>query len=205
MKTIYVLLCSLTLITSCTTTYKAGQTPDDVYYSPTKPQYDYASTSTSDNEDYYSYRDDQYLRMKIRNRRLSSIDDFNYWYGSSWNYTYNPWGSSNVGWPYHYGGHYGSGWYDPCCHGPVVVIQKYPVYTPSNSPSSLKGYRNNQYNNSNYNVNKGGYKNTYNNSNDRYIPSNSNNSATPNRSYNPPVNGNKANDGPIKVPTRKAN
>jgi hypothetical protein len=28
-------------LSSCTTAYKTGQTPDDVYYSPTRPQDEY--------------------------------------------------------------------------------------------------------------------------------------------------------------------
>ena len=32
------------VLSSCTTAYKTGQTPDDVYYSPTRPQDEYVRT-----------------------------------------------------------------------------------------------------------------------------------------------------------------
>ncbi|HEX2534500.1 MAG TPA: hypothetical protein VHK69_12230, partial [Chitinophagaceae bacterium] len=81
-------LLSLAFLASCTSAYKTGQTPDDVYYSPTRPQDAYVHTETRQDrqerkyesdrrddrydEDYYY---DRYLRMKIRNRsRWSTID-----------------------------------------------------------------------------------------------------------------------------------
>lgn len=72
MKSPILLLAVLVLvISSCTTAYKTGQTPDDVYYSPERPQDEYVRTEREDNrryryeEDYY---EDRYLRMKVRNR-----------------------------------------------------------------------------------------------------------------------------------------
>ena len=107
-----VLILALTVLgfTSCTTAYKTGQTPDDVYYSPVRPQDESADEDRdSDRRSSYSdeYYDDRYLRMKVRNRyRWSNLDDwyytdrysigYNYYFGSfnnpfnRWNYYYNP-------------------------------------------------------------------------------------------------------------------
>lgn len=106
----------ITALTSCTTAYKTGQTPDDVYYSPVRPQDEYVRMEKEDDrrynyqEDYY---EDRYLRMKIRNRYMwNDLNDWysyerwgfghNYYYGSyynpynSWNYYYNPYCSPVV-------------------------------------------------------------------------------------------------------------
>ena len=87
---------SVALFTSCST-YKAGQTPDDVYYSPAKevaakPE---RETKRDRYEEYISAEDDRYLLMKIQNReRWSELDDYSYWNDSRYFdcnsvYTYN--------------------------------------------------------------------------------------------------------------------
>lgn len=158
---------------SCTTAYKTGQTPDDVYYSPTRPQEENDNVKKEEKKDYtYSdeYYSDRYLRMKVTNRyRWSDLNDwynydrysygYNYYYGSynnpynSWNYYYNPY---------------------CCCHtnniyngynSPKVALGR-PIIQPHNF--SLTGYTNSSYNNTNsaasgnrvYN-----YSNTNNNTN----------------------------------------
>jgi len=72
------------LLTSCSTAYRAGQTPDDVYFSPGKQVggEEYATNRKEQEEyqDYISSQDDAYLRRLVNNRnRWSSIDDFSYW------------------------------------------------------------------------------------------------------------------------------
>lgn len=98
-------------LTSCATTYKTGQTPDDVYYSPAKPDEAYVREENKDersNEDYYSL-DDYRLRMQMRNRTryCACNDDWYYdnWQTSnSWRYGWNnPWTwNTNSGWYYSY-------------------------------------------------------------------------------------------------------
>ena len=107
---ILLLAVSVAALSSCTTSYKTGQTPDDVYYSPARPQQDNEEVFSERQDDRRyrnEYYDDRYLRMKVHNRtRWSDLDDwynndryslgFNYSYGSynnpynSWNYYYNP-------------------------------------------------------------------------------------------------------------------
>jgi len=94
---------------SCTTAYKAGQTPDDVYYSPARDGAAYVQMEKRDRYDggrremnYYGdpymTGDDFYLRMMVRNRtRWSALDP--YFFNGFYN-PYNPayynnfWGSS---------------------------------------------------------------------------------------------------------------
>ncbi len=91
---------------SCSTSYQAGQTPDDVYYSPTKERGAREEYAQQRNTDTYqapqNSEDDNYLRMRVRNRsRWNSIDDFDYWsnpYRSNY-YSYNPHGLYS---PYNY-------------------------------------------------------------------------------------------------------
>jgi hypothetical protein len=88
-----ILLLALTaaVLSSCTTSYKSGQTPDDVYYSRSQPKEEYVNIDKEDDRQYRDrqddYYEDQYLRMKVRNRyRWSDLDD-PYYYSRRYNYT----------------------------------------------------------------------------------------------------------------------
>ena len=83
MKSILPLVSLVLLLASCTSAYKSGQTPDDVYYSPERPRPEYVRNDEREEEpdyresDRYSYEDDRYVRMKVRNRsRWSEFDDY---------------------------------------------------------------------------------------------------------------------------------
>src|SRR6185436_18878754 len=108
-KTILLLAVSAAILTSCSTSYKTGQTPDDVYFSPTRPQQEdeYGQSEKKDDRNNNESYEDRYLRMKVQNRtRWSELNDwyyydrysmsYNYYFGSyhnpynSWNYYYNP-------------------------------------------------------------------------------------------------------------------
>jgi len=111
---------SVAALTSCSTAYKMGQTPDDVYYSPAKvraevQQDDYVSTGNQPQrytgaqsrnaydsyEDFDSYRNDRFLRMSVGSTlRMGAFNDYYMYDGySNWkynNYAYNtnsPWNS----------------------------------------------------------------------------------------------------------------
>jgi hypothetical protein len=91
MKRFLPLLSLVFLVTSCSTTYKSGQTPDDVYFSPARPVDDNVKSEDREEkynkeENSYAYDDDRYLRLKIRNRdRWSEFDDY---YRDPYAYTY---------------------------------------------------------------------------------------------------------------------
>ena len=109
------------LLASCSTAYKQGQTPDDVYYSPAKEKTlakadnnrnndRYAGRNNDDYQDNITSSEDQYLRMKIQNRyRWNTIDDYDYWSSPSYafsNYygynSFNPLAFNSWGMNYYY-------------------------------------------------------------------------------------------------------
>lgn len=183
---------SVSLFTSCSTAYKAGQTPDDVYYSPARTvvsakEEERQQQQQEQYEEYVSSQDDRYLRMKVANRnRWNTLDDYEYWYDSRYdfcrnNYSFynsyaynNPWnagwqlgiGYARPGWGYGYG----LGWNNPMY---TLIYYGSPKFTGSGytSGSNLSAYRNKSY----LNTNNFG---TYNSKTGTYIPaaSNKNNS-----------------------------
>jgi hypothetical protein len=177
-----ILLLALTVaaLSSCTTSYKTGQTPDDVYFSPARQQDEYVQTEKRDDRRYQSreeYYDDRYLRMRVSNRqRWSELDDY-YYYGNRYDYSYyngyslnNPWSPCSY-WNNHYNPYYQSY---------VIVTPKSPVF---NRPRTfnLNTYNNTMLTNNNYtnpthpgfsivrplggSNNNGGYNNNNNGSN----------------------------------------
>ena len=79
MKQSFTLLAlTVAVLSSCTSAYKTGQTPDDVYYSPVRKAAEYVQVEQKEEpvqrtEDYY---EDRFLRMRIEDRyRWSTLDD----------------------------------------------------------------------------------------------------------------------------------
>jgi hypothetical protein len=205
--TILLLALSAAAISSCTTAYKTGQTPDDVYYSPARPQDEYVRTEKEDDHQYSSndeYYDDRYLRMKVHNRtRWSDLNDWYYYerYGIMGNYYYGSYNNPYNSWNYYY---------NPYCHRSNVIILNSKYTAINNNPIkprnfSLNTYTNNNYNNSNNRVNiKTNSRPAYNNSNGlsntlKQIFTGSNNSSnstgTPTRTYTPSSNSSSSNSG----------
>jgi len=150
MKSPLLLLALIVVVafSSCTTAYKTGQTPDDVYYSPATPEDVYVRAERKEQPKYEGsteYYDDRYLRMKVRNRtRWSDLDDW-YYFGNRYNYSYynNSW--SNPWSPYTY-------WnctYNPYYHGVVIVNPKSPTYSRPRV-FNLNTYNSSSLTNNNY-------------------------------------------------------
>jgi len=170
---ILLLFVSAALFTGCTTAYKTGQTPDDVYYSPARPQQEYVrAEKEEDRRSTYSddYYDDRYLRMKVRNRyRWNDLNDWYYFerYGFGYNYYFGSFNNPYNSWNYYYNP------YSCCCYGQTIYVNpKSTAYTPSVKPRSfnLAGYTNTNYNNANTRSSKSRFplnNNSYNNSNNR--------------------------------------
>jgi hypothetical protein len=87
-----------TVLTSCSSLYKATSTPDDVYYSPAPAaQVNNNGNSNSGSdvgydtyENYQNSNDDNYLRMKVTNNALwSTIDDYSYWQDSRYDFGFS--------------------------------------------------------------------------------------------------------------------
>jgi hypothetical protein len=147
-----ILLLALTVaaLSSCTTAYKTGQTPDDVYFSPARPQDEYVQTENRDDRRYQSredYYDDRYLRMRMHNRLQWSVLDDYYYFGNRYDYSYyntglywyNPWSPVNY-WNCHY---------NPYYTGYVVVKPSSPIYNRPRTVN-LNAYNNNSLTNHNY-------------------------------------------------------
>jgi hypothetical protein len=185
MKSSILLLALATVaFSSCTSVYKTGQTPDDVYYSPARPVPDrdeYVRVQDDDEREYrYDeyYYDDRFLRMKVRNRyRWNELDDWYYfdryrysYYNSS--YWGNPW-SPNVYW---------NNYYNPYCQNYVIVNPKtnYTVSRPRTF--NLNTYNNNLLTNKGYTTSGSGARTNSNpkfntSSSGNYNNSNNNNSS----------------------------
>ncbi len=169
------------LLSSCSTAFKAGQTPDDVYYSPGREMASVAKEEeiqkqqTEEYQAYVSSLDDRYLRMKIANRyRWSAIDDYSYWYDSRYDFSvYNPYHYYTNLNPYAYWNPYLSpgygnwGW-----SSPIYTVIHYSLPKTygggSTSGSNIYAFRNKNYSNTNL-----GYKDP---KTGNFIPNGSNNS-----------------------------
>lgn len=113
-------------LSSCAT-YRTGQTPDDVYYSPAREVNEYVQVD-KDDDNRLSYNEsnleDRRLRQQIRDSRFRFEEDiywntprYNSWGWNTWNNPYNTWGwnnswNMNSGWGwnnynYGYGGYKG--------------------------------------------------------------------------------------------------
>lgn len=181
MKTRILLLAAAALtLGSCSTVYKSGQTPDDVYYSPgVENTGNVYSDRSGDNEDGYVDLNDRYLRMKSSSRRWSSFDDdFMYWNNPMWNNQFmfnnwnrpmggmwgSPWMSMgpNFGFNPFFGNGMFMGGFDPFWGNPFnpfffgtpVVIINDPLKPISTNPRA-NGPR--TYNLGSYNPNRTGY------------------------------------------------
>jgi len=91
-KTLFGTMIIATLISSCNTAYKSGQTPDDLYFSPEKEiSANAVRKQTQEGDQYQQYvstMDDRYLRMKVANRnQWNAVDDFSYWNDMRFNFT----------------------------------------------------------------------------------------------------------------------
>jgi hypothetical protein len=190
-RQILLLAITAAALSSCTTAYKTAQTPDDVYFSPARPQDEYVRVEEKDeyryDDDYY---DDRYLRMKVQNRtRWNYLDDwysydrYGYRYNSYYGSYYNPYTSWNY---YH----------NPYCRNNVIIYNPKQSSVVVNVPKprnfNLTSYTNTAYNNANSNVKMNGSKPVYNNSNSnksfstkikQFVGGNNNNNS---RSYDNP-------------------
>src|SRR5674476_849689 len=101
MKTKYLFLLGIIAVfTGCSSAYRVGQTPDDVYYSPAPQQNTYVTSTNQQDRDAYGYNnsynsEDFAIRIGINDPRYRSNISLDFGYG------YNP---------YDY---YGSSFYSP--------------------------------------------------------------------------------------------
>ena len=149
---ILLLALSAIIFSSCTTAYKSGQTPDDVYYSPARPQDEYVKAQRNDNRYSDDYYEDRYLRMKVQNRyRWNDLDD---WYGSERRFRYNvysSYGLYNEPWnPHTYWNSYYNPYYTHCYAGNNIKTVAYTKPRTFNLNTYNSNTSNNQQNNNKY-------------------------------------------------------
>ncbi|MEO9022175.1 MAG: hypothetical protein ABI237_13860 [Ginsengibacter sp.] len=142
-------------LAGCSTAYRSGQTPDDVYYSPAPEQSSYVSSVSDRDRDSYSYRNDEdaQIRQGIQNPIYRSPISLNLGFG----YGYNPYssyygglGNSFYGYnPYGYKGLYNS-YYDP--YGLSFYNNPYSSYSPYSSLYSPYSFYSSPYYGSYYPV-----------------------------------------------------
>jgi hypothetical protein len=110
MKKVVTGLLLVIIVSSCSTTYKGIQTPDDVYYSPQRNINTVAQGQNRNTDRYNDFNDDNYLRMRVQNRaRWCYLDDFSYWNDSRY-YADNYWSWNSYN-PYWYNGCWGNNFY----------------------------------------------------------------------------------------------
>jgi hypothetical protein len=175
---IVLLAISAVTLASCSTAYKSGQTPDDVYYSPARVVEENSRIDNRDEVDNMDYEERQ-IRMSTYDRRWRNLDyDYNY------DYTYSP---------YLYGYSYGY-YYNPYYYPCPVYIKGVTISNPVTTiprMTNLRSYANTStvvYNQRAGAVAQPGTR-VYNNSNNRasnnvirriLTPTNNNRSATDN-------------------------
>ncbi len=129
-----ILLAALVIagFTSCSTVYKSGQTPDDVYYSPVRTIEQKQETQREEQQTNDETAQDREIRMRIRDRRWR-YNDYDYSYNNTYNHNCNC-----------YCNQYGYGYYNHPYYRPI------PYYTPksvviNSTPRmvNLGGYGNN--------------------------------------------------------------
>lgn len=145
---------SVAALSSCSTVYKSGQTPDDVYFSPTRT---YDGGDNRDNrEDKTEARqvwsEERVIRLGVNDRRYRYFDN---------DYAYNP---------YHYG--FNNGYYYNPYFWPYPVYNT--VFTAPTNPKNTTPRVNNL----------GGYGNVYNNTNNTPVSPKIGNTTVPLRVYN---------------------
>ncbi|MDO9374981.1 MAG: hypothetical protein V4725_07095 [Bacteroidota bacterium] len=194
---------SVAALGSCTTLYKSGQTPDDVYYSPARTYVENRQddrVERVDNNRYYN-SEDVMIRMGINDPRWRYLNDYAYTpysYGFNHGYYYNPYF-----WPYPV--------YSPVFTAPTNPKITTPRMNNLGGYGSIPGYNNTQvnpktgrtvpvrsYNNSNNGTAVGNAlrkvlgSDTYNSNTNNSTNNNSNNN---NRTYTPSSSSSSSSSG----------
>ena len=128
---LFILAVAAVTISSCSTAYKSGQTPDDVYFSPVRAVDERETREevrrTDNRTDSYEERE---IRMATRDRRWRDIND-------EYDYTYRYD-------PYRYGYNYGY-YYNPYYYNRPVFLPGYTIVNPKNTTprsTNLGSYKN---------------------------------------------------------------
>ncbi len=169
MKTKSLLLVGLVVVLgSCSTAYRSGQTPDDVYYSPAPAAETYVVKNNSSDRNSYGNAEEREIRRGINDPRYRSTVTFDVGYGynpfgynpyayNSFGYNgfnsfgFNSFGNNSFGYnPYSFN-NYGKGFYDPFGYNPYYSYNPYyPSYGYNPYYGSYPHYGNSFYPSGNY-------------------------------------------------------
>ena len=106
-------------VASCSTAYKSGQTPDDLYYSPVRVVEEKVEKKDEVRRDTrYDNYEDRSIVMSTRDRRWRDLDDY---------YDYNCYYD-----PYRYGYNHGY-YYNPYYYNRPVFLPGYVIVNPKNN------------------------------------------------------------------------
>ena len=160
MQTKYLLLLVFVFVLgSCSTAYRTGQTPDDVYYSPEPTNDEYVVQNNQDDRNTYAYRnsEENEIRQGIRNPRLRNSVSIGLGYGynpyNSFGYAPSygsPYGYNSFGYNPYYGNPYGYNsfgykhFYNPYSYNYNSFYNPYPYYGGYYG-NSYNGYYGNNY------------------------------------------------------------
>lgn len=127
---------SAVVFCSCSTAYKSGQTPDDVYYSPSRVIEDNPNKYKED--DYMTVNSENHtIHMGIRDKRFRTLnDEYDYSYNNS-PYGYCSCSCNNYG--YYYNPYY-STW--PVYYPTITYTSKYNTTPRMVNLNSYTGYAN---------------------------------------------------------------
>lgn len=185
-------------VSSCSTAYRNGQTPDDVYYSPARAiEETEEDNKEEDSRVYNDAQHDRQVRMSRYDRRWRDFDD-------DFNWRYDP---------YRYGYSYGY-YYNPYYFPFPVYLGGITVRNPKNSTPRMTNLGSYQYSNIQVvNPKTGVVESTnrgrqYNRNNSGGIirqiiaPSGNRSSGNDTRSYSPSSSGRSGSGSPVSRPTR---
>ncbi len=202
-------------VSSCSTSYKTGQTPDDVYYSPARLQNNEVRKEKDKEEDVYYTTEDRDTRRRVNNRRYRRYDRYDT-YDNNYPYGYNNYpqvyGNPKYGAPQNTSQPRKSnlGAYSPNPSTPDSSSTYNPKFGRQNNGTTTNPVRTfgNQSNSSSNNGS--GFGNMIrrvfsgtNNSNNTYNPGNStnNNYSSPSRTFETRSNNNSSNNNTKSAPT----
>ena len=184
-------------LTGCSSTYKSGQTPDDLYFSPVQTS---EENNTREEEEGVKYRsaENREIRMSRYDRRWRDFDDdFNCHYD-----------------PYRYGYAYGY-YYNPYYYPSPVFISGSPVLNPKNTTPRMTNLGSYNYSNmvvvnpksgvSKYIKTERRYNNSNNSSYIRRVITPTHSSENNTRTYNPSSgssSGGNSSGAPVSRPGR---
>jgi len=201
-RTILVLLLG-SVVMGCSTAYRSGQTPDDVYYSPTPSTGGYVSADDYNQQDGYDASrtplNERYMRMKAfgGSRWRAFDDDFAYWNNPYWNNSiYFDGFHPGIGWGTSFGASLFYSPFSPYYYGsPIIVINNPKFITPrSTGPRTYNLGNYNAPSQQNFNSKFG--SGVYRSGGGQYY---NNSSGSPRGGYNPRSNNSGYNGSPMRT------